>query len=594
MLACSPALATPAGALQTLQPTQACVQPAGASDCQAIAPALPFRWDLVHSAQDGSARFVFAFARPAGDDPPLSLLLARAGNGIEVQLNGREVFAIGAAGTQRHDAVKRPWLVPLPATLLAADNQLVVTIHAAMGRAAQLHAPVLGPHAAVQTAFDRHYLWRVEVTRALMWMSLMLGAMSLLVWWVQREALFLACGLAELAWATRLAEMFWIDMPLDWQLWGTGVATVFGLTQLAMTNFFLRAVGRWNRFFRRAYIVFIAAWCVVVPVVVLLRWRDLWVGWLFGVTLMFLLLAVYVGINAFRERHFWRWLFAGWVVASVAGGIADLTESAGSMYSHPTWSRLVTAAFSLAMVVLVARRLQHARRADQQRQLALQQALQRQQTELELLHRGQARAQLDRAMQDERERVMRDMHDGLGAQLSGLLALTERPGSPAAELQPQVRSAIDELRLVVDAMSPFDGNLSTMLGSLRPQLERRLALSRIDLRWDVDELPATPDLTPARVQHLRRLLLEAATNVARHAGATEAVLSARMHDDRLELRLADNGRGFDAAAPHAGNGLRNMRWRAQALGGEISFASASGGCVTLSLRPAAAPGTAPG
>lgn len=239
--------------------------------------------------------------------------------------------------------------------------------------------------------------------------------------------------------------------------------------------------------------------------------------------------------------------------------------------------------FSLAMVALVARRLQLSRVAELQQRDALLRALQQQKRELEALHAASSRGTLERAMLDERQRVMRDMHDGLGAQLSGLMLMAGRPETLPQQLQMQVRSAIDELRLVVDAMAPFDGNLSTLLGNLRPQLEQRLALSHIWLRWAVDDLPPAGGFTPEGLQHLRRLLLEAATNVARHSGASEAVFSASVSGAQLRLSLADNGRGFDADGPAAGNGLRNMRWRAHALGGELNFSTEPSGCVTLLL-----------
>lgn len=577
----APVMAQRAGL--TLQPTSACVQLEAHTSCAAMPAQLPFRWDERWSAIDGSARFDFEFdLSPADTDGPW-LLLPRAGNGFTVTLNGKSIFAIGGPGTQRHDATKRPWLVPLPEHLLAAHNRLAMTVYATQGRAAQLQAPRLGTRAVMQAEYERLYLWRVEITRALMWMSLVLGLIAMLFGLALHEKLFVACGLAELAWAVRLSEVFWIDMPLDWQLWGAGVATVFAVTQLAMAYFFLQAVGRWNRFFRRAYAVYAGLWCLVVPLMVLLRWRDLWVGWLLGVTMMFLLLAVYVGVTAFRERQFWRWLFAAWVFCSVLAGVADLIESAGSMYSHPTWSRFVMAFFSLAMMALVARRLQLSRVAELQHRDALLRALQQQKRELEVLHAASSRGTLERAMLDERQRVMRDMHDGLGAQLSGLMLMAGRPETLPQQLQVQVRSAIDELRLVVDAMAPFDGNLSTLLGNLRPQLEQRLALSHIGLRWAVDDLPPAGGFTPERLQHLRRLLLEAATNVARHSGASEAVFSASVSEAQLRLSMADNGRGFDANGPAAGNGLRNMRWRAQELGGELSFSTAPSGCVTLLL-----------
>jgi signal transduction histidine kinase len=123
-----------------------------------------------------------------------------------------------------------------------------------------------------------------------------------------------------------------------------------------------------------------------------------------------------------------------------------------------------------------------------------------------------------------------------------------------------------------------------MLGSLRPQLERHLSLVGVALEWSVDELPPMAGFTPAKVQHLRRLLLEAVTNVARHAKAQRATLSAKLVGEAIEVRLADDGVGFDAGAAAArGNGLRNMEWRAQTLGAELRFEAGAGSTLVLRL-----------
>jgi signal transduction histidine kinase len=136
---------------------------------------------------------------------------------------------------------------------------------------------------------------------------------------------------------------------------------------------------------------------------------------------------------------------------------------------------------------------------------------------------------------------------------------------------------------VVDAMTPFDGDLGAMLGSLRPRLERRLTLANITLEWAVEELPAAKRLTPIQVQHLERLLLEAVTNIAKHSNASVAVLSAGSVDGVVELGIRDNGRGFEPDAAHSGNGLRNMHWRAATLGGTLSITSGGGSSLVLAL-----------
>jgi len=350
-----------------------------------------------------------------------------------VSLNGSAVHAVGHPGTRYHDSVKRPYLIALPPPLLrAGDNTLEITIEATAGRAAQLAPVVVGSHAELESAFERERFWRVQLTAAMLWMALTLGLMSLAAWRVQREPMFLAYAIAELAWAARLTDMFFIEMPLPWQAWGAGVAAMFGISQLAMTNFFLHAVGRWHGAWRRSYWAYAALWLAVVPVVVLVEWRELWLVWVASGTAGFVLLAAYVGWRGFLERHHWRWIFASFVLLGTAAGVHDMLESPGSMYMHPTAGRWVWAGYSLALAALVARRLFLARQAQQRAHETLRQALAAQAVELDELNRQRARSELELAMQQERQRVMRDMHDVLGGRLSGLLSLARRQGSAAA------------------------------------------------------------------------------------------------------------------------------------------------------------------
>ncbi len=573
----------------------ACVQPERSTVCSPIPAELPFLWDAAHGGTSGQARFVFRLEPQAADGPTPTLLLPKAGNAVTVALNGHAVLALGERDPARHDTSKQPWLLPLPPGLLLVDNRLEVTVFATGGRAAQLQAPRVGSFFAMQQAWNAVNVWQVETTRTLAWIAGLIGVICWLMWVVQRDRLFLVCGIAQLAWASRLVETFWISTPLPWPAWGGVVATALVGTQLAVTVFLLMAADRWDARWRRATAVFAIAWLGGSPLVLWTGWPALWIGWLALATVAVVAAGGYVARVAFRERLFWRWLLVAWFGATILAAAADALQSPGSFYLHPTWSRLAIGAFSLALVALVARQLREAQHADQARARELRRALTQQQQRLQTLHEGEARREVERATWTERQRLMRDMHDGLGAQLYGLHALAGRPEAQRKELQGQIRQAIEELRLVVDAMNPFDGDLAAMLGDLRPPLERRLAHSQVELRWAVDELPTVGyGFSPARVQHLKRLLLEAATNIARHSGATEARLSASAKDGVLTLELADNGHGFDPNSPRAGNGLRNMRWRAMMIGAEFDIDSRDGCRIRLRLpMPQAGPAAPP-
>lgn len=204
---------------------------------------------------------------------------------------------------------------------------------------------------------------------------------------------------------------------------------------------------------------------------------------------------------------------------------------------------------------------------------------------LELGQRDLLEAQHQQSVLRERQRVMQDMHDGLGSSLSSALVLLERGGLDVTQAAVVMRECIDDLRLVVDSLEPTADDLSTLLGMLRYRLQHRIAAAGVQLRWQMADLPALGWLEPSLALDLLRLMQEAINNALKHAAASELSLAIRQCDDEIELLLCDDGRGFDPLAQAtAGRGLRTMRLRAQRLHATLSITSAPAAGTTLCLR----------
>ena len=154
-------------------------------------------------------------------------------------------------------------------------------------------------------------------------------------------------------------------------------------------------------------------------------------------------------------------------------------------------------------------------------------------------------------------------------QLVGLLNMVTRKGADPAALKEQVQLALDEMRMAVDSLQPAHDDLATLLATLRYRLQSRLQAAGIEVIWDVAELPELRELSPPVALHVQRILLEAFTNVMKHARASQVEVQVRWRDEatpRVMLRITDNGVGFpaDARAHEAqahGRGLDNMRAR---------------------------------
>jgi signal transduction histidine kinase len=203
------------------------------------------------------------------------------------------------------------------------------------------------------------------------------------------------------------------------------------------------------------------------------------------------------------------------------------------------------------------------------------------------LFESNARAELEKtkATLTERQRIMTDIHDIVGAQLVGVLDLI-RTGAPREQLEAETTEALEDLRIAIDAIQPVNGSLTAVLATLRHRLEPRLNARDIQLMWHVEALPRLANLTPQTIQHLQRLVLEAISNVMKHANARAITFKAQsIYEGRtVVIQISDDGIGFDEATlTSAGQGLRNMRFRADAVGATLSISRALPHGTNLSL-----------
>lgn len=192
------------------------------------------------------------------------------------------------------------------------------------------------------------------------------------------------------------------------------------------------------------------------------------------------------------------------------------------------------------------------------------------------------RAEIERnAVLEERQRFMRELHDGIGNQMLGLMIKLRRHGPEVASLTDDVQATIAELRLVTTALDDMDGNLSQVLGVMRQRLDAQAAGAGVALSWDIGIDPALV-LPPKLVLDVLRIVQECISNALRHASATRVEVAIR-DAGGLVITITDDGTGFDPAAVQAGLGLRNLNARAAAWGGEAVFGPGDGGGTRVSV-----------
>ena len=187
-------------------------------------------------------------------------------------------------------------------------------------------------------------------------------------------------------------------------------------------------------------------------------------------------------------------------------------------------------------------------------------------------------AERHRAMEKERSRMAKDLHDELGSGLTEAGILSSLMKNPAIPME-QKEGYLDQLSglcctlvtgldEIVWAVNPRYDSVADLAGYFSLYAQRFLKLAGIDCRLKIDDA-ITADPLDSRMRHEIFLAFkEALNNVVRHAGATEVHLTIGVVSGCLMILIADNGCGFDRLDDLPGSdGLRNMEERIQTLGG---------------------------
>jgi signal transduction histidine kinase len=188
-------------------------------------------------------------------------------------------------------------------------------------------------------------------------------------------------------------------------------------------------------------------------------------------------------------------------------------------------------------------------------------------------------AEFGRAVAEERARVAREIHDGLAQYLFAVAthATMLESGAPAGptirSLKEAAAAAQQEARFAVLALSSASGN-APFDAALRRYIEFLTADGALDVELDVDH---DVRLAPDEQIEVFRIVQEGLGNVRKHARATHAEvrIGTRANGERV-VSVRDDGEGFDGQAPRVGQGLRNMRSRAESIDGGFTLTSGPG------------------
>ncbi len=579
---------------QTLSQAQFCV-PAGptdslpGADCPWKTVTLAKLWETPADRPRSDAWFKLRFRLEAVPARNLAMYLVAFNRTGRFFVNGQLLREVGAMRDPLPLNWNRAQYAVIPSAMLrAGDNEIEIQQRTYEWEPGWLAPVRLGSEDELQPLWERRTFWQNDSVRLLGAGTGVMGLFMLGVWLGRRShAMYFWLGCASLLWTVISLDYYALYPPLPAHLWELCVASSQVLRGVLMFMFVLRYCGR------RMRVVEIGSWLYFLVGAVALFGDFMPSGlidfWYFGV----LAVSPYFFFMLVREG-LRRGLLEGLLLA-----VAALTQIVLSgydlwLFSLNSWAdRVYLAHFSAPLYLFVVgtiliQRFIESLNAYEKLASVLEQRVSDKAAELERNYEQLVEARRNETLALERTRIMSEMHDGIGSQLTMALSLVrrmDREADPASSgedgrVATVLRESIEDLQLIIDSLEPVENDLLTVLGTLRYRLQDRLGKSGIELQWNVVDLPPLPMLTPHSVLSILRIVQEAFANCLKHSGADRIAVTTGLRgepgiDEMAHISIVDNGRGIDSTRG-VGRGLDNMRRRAAALAGQLKLSSQPG------------------
>ena len=521
-----------------------------------------------------------------------AVYIPRVSMNASVSINGREIGNGGRLSEPISRNHGRPLLFFVPAWAAEQSGPIYLTIHVADNSWAfgYLGPVYVGDAAVLGSMYRARDFWQVQLTTALALLMLIFSLTSFVLFTRRRkETHYFWFGAAMLLFAVYTFNVFVTDIPVERKIWEIYNQEVVFAFAVAVIVFIQRSTRQgWRR-----VETLLGMLLLIQPGVLLIVDASQ----LFAAASVFnlivivygLALAVMVVIGYFKTASFESGVTAlsGVVLLAVAFhtwlvqvGVFDPENLHIIHYGAPCFFLLI----SLSLVSRFIQSLEHTEMLASQ----LDTRVRTKEKELAASYAELNVVNQQRTLAEERERIMREVHDGFGGHLINALTMLEAGEFNRRELVDYLKYSLLDLRVMIDSLDPHIHEISVALCVLRSRVEPMLRNRNISLVWDVRDLPLEMRLNPNETLSLLRVLQELFTNIVKHSDADQIRVRAKTHrtdtQSLLQIQFRENGRGFDPDS-RPGRGIGNVRKRIQDLQGEITFKQQADGFETSIVIP---------
>ncbi|MEM9600670.1 MAG: hypothetical protein AAF926_06580, partial [Pseudomonadota bacterium] len=500
----------------------------------------------------------------------------------QTRLNGTLVWAEGQIHLDDLTAHGRIFrgINHLPAGLLReGSNELTYLMTAAPG-AGGFHfgTPILGTYQETVAGFDfRRFL--LNDYGLISYTIGYLIALFALIAWLRggRDPYLFWLAITAFAWSSKLYYQTWDDPIVG----GRGLATIGSVFALLLATAWVNLANHMaGRSIRWVLPLSLLGFVLAMVLSVIDIWSDgasrsvERIGyWFIGGGALASTILLLRKLPGLERQYYWEFaIYLMLVLMLMRDSFTRLSDILRGVETDFALPFLMVA----LVIAFITRNIQLFRSQDQLNQ-TLQAELNARTAELEAAHARESAFLRRQAHQDERQRIMRDMHDGLGSSLMSMLLAARRDKIDSTDVASGLENVIDEMRLMVDSMDSVGESLPAALALFRERAQTRVTDSGFTFAWDNQSIvdkdeDALPPLDSRSVLQVFRILQEAITNALKHSDGDRIAVTV------MPNRIIVNDNGSVLNAPRVGGrGLANMEARAKSIGARFSIDHGSEG-----------------
>ena len=545
-----------------------------------------------------SARF--KAANPAlPQDPLLAIYIPAIQMQAKVYLNGTLIGRSTATANMKNIAdplareIHRPLYATFPHRLIVeGENDLQIQVNAYRPDSGLLGRVYIGSHRQLRSYYTSRLAARISTVQIISAGMLTIAIFMTVLWWLRRQdSIYGWFALLVYTWTLRNLLLIGYDTPLpaaaeDWL-----TLTTLGWFIVFMVVCTHRYMDMHPRKLEYALFAFTTIGTLVLGAAYLWNIQSLLAHRVWS-TFALLLGSYALGqvALAYRYRDDLKNPFvpAGGLSILLLGAhdwllVMGLIPRDNGLLLH--FSAPVTL---ITFATLLLERFTAVLREAESLNLELENRVAEKHAELESNYKKLRQMETRQAIAEERERFMKEIHDGVGGHLISMLSMMRSGEKDTGKITRAIEASLSDLRIMIDSLDPEEHDIPALLGAMRSRLEPQLASSGMKFEWHVNAIPPLPDFGPRKALQVMRIVQEAITNILNHAEARLISIHARVETDennrqQAVISVTDDGKGFTPGTDH-GHGLNNMKQRAQSIQAKLDITSRRPGTrVQLSL-----------